>query len=35
MENSEAGDEELLVAMSYKGCGEIHRRVQFMPEDEK
>jgi len=35
MENSEAGNEELLVARSYKGCGKIHRRMRFMPKDEK
>ena len=35
MENSKAGDKELLVARSYKGYGEICRRMRFMLEDEK
>ena len=35
MEDSGVGYEKLLVAGCNKRCGEICRRMQFMPEDEE
>ena len=35
MENSRAGNKELLVAWCDEGCGEVCERVQFMSENEE
>ena len=35
MEDGRVGDKELLVARYNKRCGEVCRRIQFMPKDEE